>query len=110
MPEYKDPEGLRHIVTRADVSQQAMQFEPYQDSVDAIQEWLNMYDADVKLTWTGTVATVEFEAADGFLILTSIETGHEMEAFPGDWIVKSSRNTFYTIRAEDFDEIFMVID
>lgn len=107
MAGYEEPRRVEHICTRADVNQSAMQFDPTQQGADDIQQWMNFYDANIIMQWTGHVGDNKTEPVKGFLIMHHGKTGLQMEAFPGDWIIKSSRDTFYTMRAEDFDEIFV---
>lgn len=103
------------IMTRADVLAEAMQFEGTQKNVDEIQAWINNYNGAAVLNWTGTNSQmsgdVKIQAEAGILQLYA-GVGQQdwpMEAEPGDWIIKSSRDTFYTVDQETFNEVWQVM-
>jgi len=101
------------IMTRKDVLAEAMRFEGTQKNVDAIQEWINNYNPAMSIAWSGNdvqfSGDVKLKAEPGLLALFSGKGDAWMEAEPGDWIVKSSRDTFYTVDKETFGEIWEVI-
>lgn len=104
------------IMTRANVSAEAMQFEGTQKNVDNITEWINEYDHRVTVMWNGNdsvfTGDMRIKAEPGLLELYVTDQLHDhvpMEASPGDWVVKSSRDTFYTVQQKEFNEIWEVI-
>lgn len=104
------------IMTRKDVLAEAMQFEGTQKNVDEIQEWINNYNPDVVVIWNGHEKQMSGEIMiphePGLLELypgKNIVGAFPMECVLGDWIVKSSRDTFYTVDQKTFNEIWEVM-
>lgn len=105
------------IMTRKDVLAEAVQFEGTQKNVDEITEWVNEYTHEFVVMWNGNdramSGDIMIEAEPGLLELYPQPRGTielaPMEAVPGDWVVKSSRDTFYTVAQEDFNEIWEVM-
>ena len=106
-----------HIMTRSDVTAEAMQFEGTQRNVDEIQEWINEYNPEFSVLWNGNDEYVskdgpKIEAEPGFLELCrnrGVFVKPDFDILPGDWIVKSSRDTFYMVKNDDFHEIWVVM-
>lgn len=104
---------LSHIMTKANIEAEAMQFEGTQKNVDTITEWIAQYDGRVVVMWNGNDAVfnghMKIKAEPGLLELYVKDHIHDhvpMEASPGDWVIKTSRDTFYTVTNPDFHEIW----
>jgi ABC-type Fe3+-hydroxamate transport system substrate-binding protein len=87
--------------------------------VDAIHEWIDEHNPDYVVVWNGNDEFYSkeldelLEADSGFLELFAHRhkqfLENPMDIRLGDWIVKSGRDTFYSVQKEDFNEIWEVL-
>ena len=105
---------VAHIMTKSNVTAQAMQFEGTQANADEILEWINNHDPSVVVEWTGWDAFVDdkgkkHSGLTGQLLLRTPGMEGFQECHSGDWVLKSSRDTFYTVPQDLFDETWVVM-